>query len=279
MSSLTPQELSDFETITYVAISALALLSYDTLLTLPSEVKYVWKGKFMLATVLYSMARYGELLSQVIYIWLDTSDITLEVCLVGTRLSGSMSVLSSLGKQGLLIAQTYAISQQNYVVLVVLGYLSLSSIITGIMQISNNSCSTSGAASKLANLENTIGSILSLIFDTVVLVVTLYMTLGIVRLQRQLKNMPRNSLSSIILQHGILCYIFVFITTLGGVVNNLLAQLWSYGVAPESGVPEVTWGSDRKRRRVQLVRCPTGYSRASGFRSWSENRIYFTTGV
>jgi hypothetical protein len=57
-----------------------ALLLYDTMLSLPSEVKFIWRGKFVLAAVLYFMARYGAIISAIIYIWLDTSsNVTLQV--------------------------------------------------------------------------------------------------------------------------------------------------------------------------------------------------------
>ncbi|KAF8575530.1 hypothetical protein K439DRAFT_1268667, partial [Ramaria rubella] len=38
-----------------------ALLTYDTLLTFPSEVKFIWHKKFRLGTILYLLARYGAL--------------------------------------------------------------------------------------------------------------------------------------------------------------------------------------------------------------------------
>ncbi|KAF8585197.1 hypothetical protein K439DRAFT_1266884, partial [Ramaria rubella] len=39
-----------------------AILAYDTLLTFPSEVRFIWHKKFRLGTILYLLARYPVLL-------------------------------------------------------------------------------------------------------------------------------------------------------------------------------------------------------------------------
>ena len=44
-----------------------ALLYYDYILTLPSEIKYIWRSKFRLSTVLYILCRYA-LVANVIYL-------------------------------------------------------------------------------------------------------------------------------------------------------------------------------------------------------------------
>ncbi|KIJ46455.1 hypothetical protein M422DRAFT_250047 [Sphaerobolus stellatus SS14] len=46
----------------YVQFAALTLLVYDTLLTFPSELKFVWKGKLKLGTILYLFTRYSAIL-------------------------------------------------------------------------------------------------------------------------------------------------------------------------------------------------------------------------
>ncbi|KAF8575124.1 hypothetical protein K439DRAFT_1278105, partial [Ramaria rubella] len=39
-----------------------ALLAYDTLLTFPTEIRFIWHKKFRLGTMLYLLARYSALL-------------------------------------------------------------------------------------------------------------------------------------------------------------------------------------------------------------------------
>jgi Family of unknown function (DUF6533) len=56
-----------------------ALLAYDTLLTLPSEITHIWGRRGRLGTVLYLLARYPALLYSILVVYLNTSSIPLEV--------------------------------------------------------------------------------------------------------------------------------------------------------------------------------------------------------
>jgi hypothetical protein len=71
----------------------LAWLVYDTLLTLPLEIRLVWRGKFGLAALLYFMARYSMLLLRLVIVLgfdnvnptFDKIDLTVEVCVLPLR--------------------------------------------------------------------------------------------------------------------------------------------------------------------------------------------------
>jgi Family of unknown function (DUF6533) len=57
-----------------------ALLTFDTLLTLPSEMKYVWCDKRKLGLVLYIMAHYPALALLPIEMYLIFFVTSLQVC-------------------------------------------------------------------------------------------------------------------------------------------------------------------------------------------------------
>ncbi|KAF8513814.1 hypothetical protein BU17DRAFT_68610 [Hysterangium stoloniferum] len=54
------------------------LLSYDTILTLPAEIQFVWKSRIRLPSVLYIMARYSVLIECICSVVLDWTDGPLE---------------------------------------------------------------------------------------------------------------------------------------------------------------------------------------------------------
>jgi Family of unknown function (DUF6533) len=56
-----------------------ALVAYDTLLTLPSKITHIWGRRVRLGTVLYLLARYPVLLYSIIAVYLNASNIPLEV--------------------------------------------------------------------------------------------------------------------------------------------------------------------------------------------------------
>ncbi|KAF8507869.1 hypothetical protein JB92DRAFT_2956721 [Gautieria morchelliformis] len=100
-----------------------ALLIYDTLLTLPSEIKHIWCKTVKIGTILYLFARYLLMAFVVLAIYGSLSNLK---CNTITRLLVALQVPCVIGVQGLLLARTYAISLQNQKVLGVLGLLILS---------------------------------------------------------------------------------------------------------------------------------------------------------
>jgi Family of unknown function (DUF6533) len=58
-----------------------ALLAYDSLLSMPLEIEYIWKTKFKLGTALYLPARYAILLYLSVQIILESLNFTsIHVC-------------------------------------------------------------------------------------------------------------------------------------------------------------------------------------------------------
>ncbi|KAJ3554691.1 hypothetical protein NM688_g2976 [Phlebia brevispora] len=53
--------------VSYVQFSAMSLLFYDYLLTLPEEICVIWKRRFTWTTVTFSLLRYGSLLSSLVW--------------------------------------------------------------------------------------------------------------------------------------------------------------------------------------------------------------------
>ncbi|KAF8524044.1 hypothetical protein JB92DRAFT_2882643 [Gautieria morchelliformis] len=97
-----------------------ALLIYDTLLTLPSEIKHIWCKTVKIGTILYLFARYLLMAYFVLAIYDSLSNLK---CHSISQLLRALQVPCVTGVQGLLLARTYAISLQNQKVLGVLGLL------------------------------------------------------------------------------------------------------------------------------------------------------------
>ena len=58
----------------------LALIMFDTLLSLPSEIKYIWCQKPRLGSILYILARYSTLAVLLIEIYTNLFITSLQVC-------------------------------------------------------------------------------------------------------------------------------------------------------------------------------------------------------
>ncbi|KAF8478326.1 hypothetical protein JB92DRAFT_3149608, partial [Gautieria morchelliformis] len=69
-------------------------------------------------------------------------------------------------------------------------------------------------------LAETINNVFIILFDTLVVVVTLYNTLGLVRRSREFQMLPRKSLSQILAEQSLIRYGFVLTITLAGLVTT-----------------------------------------------------------
>ncbi|KAF8509033.1 hypothetical protein JB92DRAFT_2949208 [Gautieria morchelliformis] len=179
------------------AVSDNALFAYDILLTLPYEITYIWHRRVRLGTVLYLLARYPALLLLIIAVYLDIANIPLEVrcvCNPLVHLADCLGIVILPGIEGLLLARVYAMSQHNQGMRRVLGALGLllymGSLSTGVFIAVKSECNITA---------DTINDVFIMLFDTLVVVVTLYHTLGLVRRSREFPMLPQRFVLTITL--------------------------------------------------------------------------------
>ncbi|KAF8573868.1 hypothetical protein K439DRAFT_1624751 [Ramaria rubella] len=179
------QEQSDFVAFIYVTVAAFALLAYDTLLTLPSEVRFIWHKKFRLGTILYLLACYPTLLQRLLNVYLD------------------FTTFPSLQTYSLLFARAYAISIHNKLVFVVLALLGTTAIAL-LMVITSLPIDTHSSKAETESMihvsVDTLNAVFTILFDTVVFIAIIENTLGLLQLQRGIPGLQRNSLSKLLVQ-------------------------------------------------------------------------------
>ncbi|KAF8576831.1 hypothetical protein K439DRAFT_1622555 [Ramaria rubella] len=124
---------------------AQALLAYDTLLTFPSEVRFIWHKKLQLGTILYLLAHYPALLQLILNVYLHFAtfqsmqiyrlailcyflQMLWDFCL-------KLEFKSLSSHLGLLFARTYAIASHKKLVFVVLALLDITAIVMPIVSI------------------------------------------------------------------------------------------------------------------------------------------------
>ncbi|KAF8579103.1 hypothetical protein K439DRAFT_1620794 [Ramaria rubella] len=138
------QEQSDTVAETYVIVAAFA---YDTLLTYPTEVRFIWHKKFRLGTMLYLFARYSALLQFLLNVYLyfatfpslQTYNRTCNSVLYFTQ---AFDLLPIIGVQGLLFSRAYAISSHKKLVFMMLTLLGMITIVLAIVGTAINNCIT-----------------------------------------------------------------------------------------------------------------------------------------
>ncbi|KAF8513820.1 hypothetical protein BU17DRAFT_68616 [Hysterangium stoloniferum] len=160
------------------------LFSYDTILTLPAEIQFVWKSRIRLPSVLYIIARYFSLIERICFVVFDWADGPLEVG--GEAGPKMLPRLIAVDRNVMLWMDVRDITGKG------LRYKQISEIPfnTDIVNISRRillPCDTAEAA-------------LTITFDGLILFITLFYTIGTIRLQRDIKGLRKRSITYPIVQ-------------------------------------------------------------------------------
>ncbi|KAF8590307.1 hypothetical protein K439DRAFT_1612089 [Ramaria rubella] len=196
------------------AVSAVALYILDYSFILPREIALIWKNQMKLGSVLYLVARFNACFhtrskypylheGRQCYYFFQSS-----TCVGVVRVAGATFLVSQLSTlivlEAILIIRAYAISNQNRHVLVALTSLAIGTNIPGFMYIANLKCDAS--IQKAQNIEFILLNALVVFFDSALIVVTLYYTLGLRRLQVGMR-FDKMSLTSLLIQQGLVHFL------------------------------------------------------------------------
>ncbi|KAF8486707.1 hypothetical protein JB92DRAFT_3022536 [Gautieria morchelliformis] len=155
------------------------------------------------------------------------SKYPLDLCNPLLRLLDCLSIVVLPGVQGLLLARVYATSQHNQGMGWVLWAFSLllyiGSLGTAVFITVKNVCIVTAQDQDAIILVDTINTVFLMLFDTLVVVVTIYNTLGLMRHSREFQKFPGKSLSQTLAEQGLIRYGFVLsITLAGGITRKVL---------------------------------------------------------
>ncbi|GJE99949.1 hypothetical protein PsYK624_162250 [Phanerochaete sordida] len=110
MDSSSLASLQNFRAVSYISVSTLALLVYDYLLTLESEVKLIWSSKWSLTKLLFFLTRYLAFVDVAMVAYIHVAhDVPQGMCKIMSDTVGWM-VLWGIGVAELVvIVRTWAI--------------------------------------------------------------------------------------------------------------------------------------------------------------------------
>ncbi|KAF8590325.1 hypothetical protein K439DRAFT_1612104 [Ramaria rubella] len=200
-------------------VSAVALYIMDYFLILPREVALIWKKRIGFGGMLYLIARFSTGISLFFSClpYLNESECSFRICYISPGLDDQRATYKVV-LEAIFIIRAYAISNQNRHVLVALTSLALGFIIPALMYIASITCDT-----PIRKAQNMVGvldadhngsisaefiliNVILVFFDIVLIVVTLYHTLGLRRLQVGMR-FGKVSLTSLLIQQGLVRFI------------------------------------------------------------------------
>ncbi|KAF8590327.1 hypothetical protein K439DRAFT_1612105 [Ramaria rubella] len=172
-------------------VSAVALYILDYFYILPREVALVWKNQIGFGGVLYLMTRFTLGISTTRHV--STLEVSIPAGMKADETLTSAQLSMFIIVAAILIIRVYAISNQNRYVLAALASLAIGSVIPAFMEMAALTCNASIV--KTTNTQNMV------LFDIILIVVILYHTLGLRRLQVGTRS-DKMSLTSLLIQQA-----------------------------------------------------------------------------
>lgn len=202
----------------YIQTGILALYAYDLLLTLPLEIEMVWLRKIRASTGLYIMARYfpfGLVLFQ------NAATLETPHC---DAIYQAMGVIAMSGRAAvvvIVVMRTYALLNCNIKVLLFVGLLGLTTIVVDGFQIPGYQCA------RIVTHQSTwnwINSLCRMIFEVVVLVLSLYQVLNLYKLDRRIAA-RKDSITLLTARSGFVYFLSIVIVELLNMIFTIVPTL------------------------------------------------------
>jgi len=115
----------------YMNVSAAALITYDYILTLHLEIKFLWSARWTYTTVMFLLVRYLGIFTVVVIIWGHiVPDVPSETCQVISMLRNWGSTGVVVFAEAILALRTWAVWHQNKVVGVGLGLMTIAHFVS-----------------------------------------------------------------------------------------------------------------------------------------------------
>lgn len=233
-------EFSEDQAQVYATYAAFALLLYDYVLTMPLEISEIWNGRFTLAKFFYILNRYGIIAYFCIICVVDNiqtqSTLTCKVIYCAQYIVGE---IADIGVIGIFCLRTFAIYNNNWIVLSALTTLGIARITLALTasfyeatyQILPSPISKFGSCGisypdVVPYLRSyTAEFILVLAFDTIVVILTIAKTWRLYRQWKAVSSDWQTSLTAVLLHDGIMYYCCVEVLIIVSVCLNLIPNI------------------------------------------------------
>jgi len=212
---------SDIQLIYYWTIAGSAIALYDTILTFPQEVQFIWMGKFRGMTLLYVAARLSMLLSQILFPIYNFTQLWENGCSMFWKFFVFSYFIMVFSFSGILLARVYAIMHSRRFLFSCLAIIFLAHCVSNGIIITLQECNSAFPAEIAIN----IGNGLTLLYDAAIFGLTVYHTWTLVKLSRSLPEMSSGtSLASLILKQGVLRFLIIFFCVLQAFITDNLVR-------------------------------------------------------
>ncbi|KAJ7600522.1 hypothetical protein C8J56DRAFT_1156876, partial [Mycena floridula] len=197
-----------------IQYSSIALLYFDYILTFGMEVKYVWRSRFRLSTILYVFCRYA-LVANILYLLAISNKLNDSLtCDQWYKVIGSLSVLGRLSVVVTMTMRTWVVCGRNYGILIPLALLGVACMVSDIWHLPHLKCSGS------SSLPIEILGILMVIFEFISAFLTTFRSFQAFKVGGAWRD-QRNGILFLIFEQGLWYFCVMFVLTIASVILNI----------------------------------------------------------
>lgn len=221
----------------YLALISFAILYYDYLLTLSMEVDYFWKQQrwFSWTSLLFILNRYMAVFGVIPIAMEFFADLSSDQCHLQT-VHQAISAATQAVVSALLVIRTYALYNRSKRMLAVLLVVYAIGAVAGIWSVTaSNTSATSVSDVSTTSCNNLLTALQSdylvapwgamLLFDTTIFVLTLYKSVGLLRLA------PRSvPILQVMLRDGTIYFAVLMVVNIVNILTFLLGNAYTRGM-------------------------------------------------
>ncbi|KAK7685418.1 hypothetical protein QCA50_011281 [Cerrena zonata] len=246
--ALVATKVSEGSLLNQFVVAASALIYYDYILTLPTEIRCIWQRKFSAATLIYFTNRYGMLLYQTLmlvhtisFVSFTEAEADMSRCNGALRMCQSLSIMLGLATSAFLGLRLYAIWNNDLRVLafimcigivgpiINIGIIALPSPLVGCgeqqavfepqISLAYHQLTSFDSLTKFVPIYTTI-------FAAVALILTWIKTASIIRAFSTAQTRPRTNVVHLLIRDGTIYFISLLVLTIARFVNqNMFTDL------------------------------------------------------
>ncbi|EIW87446.1 hypothetical protein CONPUDRAFT_141545 [Coniophora puteana RWD-64-598 SS2] len=205
-----------------IQYSSLALLYYDYILTFPLEVKYMWRKKVMISTVLYWFCRYA-LLANLFYLLVIANVVN--NCTGWYQFDGYLSIAGRAAVLGVFAFRTYAVWDRSKFIAAIMGTLWIITMAFDFWHVTGDKCQGTDSASTI--IANTSLAVANCVFECVGTLLTTMRCLKARQMYKLYAQGPqKDGIFDFMLREGLIYFFVVIGFTFTAVVLNFQAPEW-----------------------------------------------------
>lgn len=219
---MAPSEVYEFAFVC-CSVAAAALLIWEHIITLGTEVRKVWLRKWGGSTVLYALLRYGTLLEKTTVLLLASWYLTPHGCDIAVRVQIFPMILRTLGFGLFTSLRVLALSERNWPLAIFVFLLCFPSAIgpayvyshQDAAAVTRYGCGLAYTASPtLHDRLRMAGIAADILAESIAIVVTIHRTFGLRKSEVSVEGKTRPGLASYILKNGVIYFLALLVLSL-----------------------------------------------------------------